>query len=164
MTSYSASDFCQGHGGGRDCPYDSEIGCGVHANDDCGVVSYCDGSCASALEAWQDQLTRTPSLLPAADADRITLDVSGYGEVSACYRVVFEGPDASAWALAYMRARPRHHFAEAIDAPNQWADRSQELVELLYPTCHHGLDLHLCMDPFGEEHFGTREQELANGW
>ena len=35
------------------------------------------------------------------------------------------------------------------------------LLDALYPSCHHGLSLELCMDPYGEHHWGTREQELA---
>ena len=36
-----------------------------------------------------------------------------------------------------------------------------ELHERLYPTCHHGMSAELCMDPVGDNHWGTIEQELA---
>lgn len=36
-----------------------------------------------------------------------------------------------------------------------------DLLDYLYPTCHHGMDLQLCMDPYGPHHWGTMEQELA---
>lgn len=150
------SDLCQGHGGSIDCTWHPETG-----DCDHGTVSYCDGSCASALEAWQDELTRNRSLIPLAVEGRVTLDVYGNG---VAYRVVFEGQDAEAWAIAYIEARPGLHFMEAVDAPNEWPALSDAFAELLYPTCRHGMSADMCMDPYGENHFGTREQELANGW
>jgi hypothetical protein len=41
--------------------------------------------------------------------------------------------------------------------PETWT----RTLENLYPTCHHGLSADLCMDPYGDHHFGTIEQELA---
>lgn len=38
-------------------------------------------------------------------------------------------------------------------------DRFPELNKVLYPTCHHGLSAQMCMDPIGDCHFGTYEQE-----
>ena len=35
------------------------------------------------------------------------------------------------------------------------------LLEYLYPHCHHGMDATMCMDPYGPNHWGTMEQELA---
>jgi hypothetical protein len=35
-----------------------------------------------------------------------------------------------------------------------------KLLEILRPTCHHGLSLTICMDPYGDNHWGTREQEM----
>ena len=38
------------------------------------------------------------------------------------------------------------------------------LMEYLFPQCHHGMDATLCMDPYGPNHWGTMEQEMARGW
>lgn len=38
------------------------------------------------------------------------------------------------------------------------------LYDHLYPTCHHGMDATMCMDPYGDNHWGTMEQEMARGW
>ena len=64
-------------------------------------------------------------------------------------------------------------FEELEDEENEYGHRIRPLVpfgpieetilkvlEILYPQCHHGMDASLCMDPYGENHFGTREQEL----
>lgn len=153
---------CPGHGGGRDCTYHPETGDCDHGYDyDHGVTSYCDGTCAAAVEMYRDYLDRN-GLHDAtrASTSYITLDVTGR---DLGYRVVFEGPDAEAWALAYMAARPSLHFDEAPEAPNH-LPAFPGLAEALYPVCHHGLSLDLCMDPYGQEHFGTRDQELAAGW
>jgi hypothetical protein len=162
-TTLQLSDYCQGHGGGRDCPYDPEYGCLNHEID-CGVTSYCDGTCDSAREAYRDHLERGGLPEPlSASPDALTLAVGGYGATPASYVVTFEGPDAGAWALAYIAARPGIYFSELPELPSPLA-AFPELAEVLYPTCHHGLDARLCMDPVGDGHFGTLEQELANGW
>jgi hypothetical protein len=33
------------------------------------------------------------------------------------------------------------------------------LLDVLYPTCHHGMSADLCLDPIGPNHWGTAEQE-----
>lgn len=167
MTTYTRSAFCQGHGGGRECRYAPEVdGCLDHGDDfDHGVISFCDGSCGSALDAWQDWLAGDGRIQqPLGIAGRITLDVRGHGYTPESYRVVFEGPDAEARALAYIAPRRGYYFSEAIDAPNYWPALSDALAAVLYPRCHHGLDATACMDPIGEHHFGTLAQEMANGW
>lgn len=35
------------------------------------------------------------------------------------------------------------------------------LYDHMHPACHHGLSAELCMDPVGQNHWGTIEQELA---
>lgn len=63
-----------------------------------------------------------------------------------------------AQALAYVKARSKtHNVYEIKDAPipDSWT----QLLKWLYPICHHGLALDLCMDPYGPHHFGTAEWE-----
>jgi hypothetical protein len=38
------------------------------------------------------------------------------------------------------------------------------LMDYLNPTCHHGMSADLCMDPYGDNHWGTMDQEMARGW
>lgn len=90
----------------------------------------------------------------------ITLEAYGQG---VSYQVTFEGPRADAQALAYMSAHKGLGFAEVEDRPNYWPSLSEAFAEALYPQCHHAMSLDLCMDPYGPNHFGTRDQELA-GW
>lgn len=67
-----------------------------------------------------------------------------------------------------------HYGFEEIEDENEWGDRIRVLVpfgpieedvlkilQVLYPQCRHGMDASMCMDPDGEHHFGTYEQELA---
>lgn len=157
MTTYTASDFCQGHGGGRDCPFDPESGeCGNHSTD-CGVVSYCDGTCPEAREHYNRYLRVELGQEPIALASEITLEVWGQ---NVSYEVTFVGRDAEDRALAYMSARKGLHFDDVYDRPFSY-EAFPLMAEALHPTCHHGLSLQLCMDPYGDAHFGTREQELA---
>jgi hypothetical protein len=46
---------------------------------------------------------------------------------------------------------------EVAPVPETWT----KTLDVLYPTCHHGLSAELCMDPYGDNHWGTIEQELA---
>lgn len=155
---YRRSDIqvCQGHVAtecaGCQCPDDW---CGGH-----GVVSYCDGTCDGARIAYLQMLEAHRVERPADSTDHITLDLWGPEQQS--YRVVFEGPQAQARALAYRAARTStHHFAEPADAP--FSGRAYpELDAALYPLCHHGLSADLCMDPIGDHHYGTREWEMAH--
>lgn len=161
-TTLTTADFCQGHGGGRDCDYSPETGGCVHGDDfDHGIVSYCDGSCAEGRDAWCEYLEENPHLMPVSSDDKIVLDAHYYTQ-GVSYRVIFEGPDAEAWALAYIAARPHIYFDSATHRP--WsASTFPALHDALHPTCHHGLAADLCMDPYGDYHFGTRDQELASG-
>lgn len=161
MTNYTASDFCQGHGGGRECTYDPQFdGCLQHGDMDHGIVSYCDGSCPEAREHYLRYLRVERNWSPTPSAQEITLEAWGK---SLSYQVTFEGPQAEVTALAYMSARKGLHFSEVFDRPFCHITYPR-MADALYPQCHHGLDLSLCMDPYGDAHFGTREQELANGW
>jgi hypothetical protein len=36
-----------------------------------------------------------------------------------------------------------------------------DLLDHLYPQCHHGLSAQLCGDPYGDNHWGSYEQEKA---
>lgn len=154
-------DFCQGHGGGRDCNYSPEVdGCLQHGEDfDHGTVSYCDGTCTEGREQYLRYL-REQGQQPAVATQEIILSVWGD---SISYEVTFTGADAEDRALAYMSARKGLHFAAVEDRPFSF-NAFPRLEDVLYPQCHHGLDLSLCMDPYGDAHFGTREQKLAQGW
>jgi hypothetical protein len=158
----TASDFCQGHGGGRDCPFSPEAGCLDHGDDfDHGVVSFCDGTCPEAREEYVRHL-RQHGMVVEPVTDSITLAVHGGGR---SYQVTFEGAHAAGIqlrAMTYMGVRPDLHFSEVEDAPV--APKFAIVLRHLYPTCHHGLSLDLCMDAYGDNHFGTREQEMANTW
>jgi hypothetical protein len=159
---YTRKDFCQGHGGGRDCTYAPEVdGCLQHGDDfDHGVISYCDGTCTESQEHYLRYLRVELGQEPVAPVESITLDVYFPGRAS--YRVTFEGLAAEPRALTYVAARPSVYFNEVYDAPVH--PSFVALKKVLYPTCHHSLSLQLCMDPYSDAHFGTREQELANGW
>lgn len=151
--------WCQGHFTScPDCRDPEGPGCDGH-----GVISYCDGSCSDALLLLEDDI-RTHRMPAIPDStDTITLLVSDCDRNPASYTVSFEGPDAQAWALAYMDARPGHHFTEEHLAPFDY-ETFPAMAARLHPHCHHGMALDLCMDPVGEHHFGTLEQEMANGW
>lgn len=57
--------------------------------------------------------------------------------------------------------RVYHVFEMAEETEFEPGDPDEaRLFDLLFPQCHHGLSLDLCMDPFGPHHFGTIEQEL----
>lgn len=151
--------YCQGHS--TTCPacLDPEFGCEGH-----GEISYCDGTCASAQDLFWTDLEAHRVTMPAASTETITLQVGGHGRTPESYFVTFEGPDAQAWALAYISARPGFYFTETPLAP-VCHTTFPELADTLYPTCHHGLSADLCMDPYGPHHYGTREWEMANeGW
>lgn len=38
------------------------------------------------------------------------------------------------------------------------------LLDYLCPTCHHGMSAELCMDPVGDNHWGSMADEMARGW
>ena len=162
MTTYTASDFCQGHGGGRECTYYPESGDCAHGYEfDHGIVSYCDGTCPEAREHYLRYLVRDLGQHPVGIEGVITLEAYGQG---VSYTVTFEGPQAESLALAYLSSHKGLRFSEVEDRPNYWPALSDALADMLYPSCHHGLSLENCCDPYGDAHFGTREQELANGW
>jgi hypothetical protein len=151
-TLYRRSDIqvCQGHFTWLACCDGEEPLCEGH-----GAISYCDGSCAGALDRYLDMLAAYAVERPEASTDAITLDVHGDSQ---SYRVVFEGSDAQAWALAYRAARSRtHHFSEAGDAPFSHA-AFPAFADALYPTCEHGMSAELCMGP---DHFMSYDQERA---
>lgn len=161
MATYTASDFCQGHGGGRDCVYDLDSDQCDHGQDfNHGVTSYCDGTCPEARESYGRYLQLELRIVPQASSTEAWLAVSGQG---VSYEVCFEGASAEDRALVYMSARKGLHFDAVEDRPFSGAHFAR-LYDALYPQCHHGLGLDLCMDPYGDNHFGTREQELAAGW
>jgi hypothetical protein len=149
---YQLQDFCQGHSA-TTCPgcFDPDFGCDGH-----GVRSFCDGTCAEALENYTHYLRHDLRTSPVAPYDTITLDVYGAG---VSYRVTFEGPDAQAWALAYRAARPELHVTIPEHLPLH--ARFGDLWDVQHPQCHHGMAADLCMDPYGDAHFGTREQEMS---
>ena len=65
-----------------------------------------------------------------------------------------------AQAIGYASARTSTHIIDEIeDAPID--PKHAALLDYLYPTCHHGLSLSLCGDPYGPHHFGTYEDERA---
>lgn len=161
MTStLTPADFCQGHGGGRDCTYDFDSGeCRHGVEFDHGIVSYCDGTCPEAREHFLRHLRLELHTWPQASPE-ITLAVWGDG---VSYEVVFEGPRAEDRALNYLSARKGLHFSPVEDRPFSF-NAFPRMEEMLFPTCHHGLALELCMDPVGQNHFGTLAQEQAMGW
>lgn len=148
--------FCPGHA--TTCPacLDPEIGCDGH-----GVISYCDGTCAGARELLEQEILAGRER--AADADSICFEVMAC-DGSSCWEVVFEGPDAEARALAYWEAHSSS-FAlhEVISRPFSYTTFPR-MAAKVNPICHHGMSAHPCMDPVGEHHFGTRDQEMARGW
>lgn len=80
------------------------------------------------------------------------------------FPVTFYGPKAEANALAYIDrkvAAGDFGYDEDQDQPVDY-DTMPDLYAKIYPTCHHGMDAHLCMDPIGQNHWGTREQEMAD--
>jgi len=66
-----------------------------------------------------------------------------------------------AQAIAYAEARRSTHIIEELeDAPLDQI-REAALITYLYPTCHHGMSLSLCGDPYGPHHFGTYADERS---
>lgn len=152
---YTRSEIqvCQGHFTRLSCCYavDGDF-CGGH-----GVVSYCNGTCASALDAYVDMLAANAVERPDDTTDSIALDVSSDGQ---SYRVVFEGSTAEARATAYRAARTAtHHFTEAPDAPFSHGAFPQ-LAADLYPICEHGMSADLC---YGPQHYCS-DEEIRQGW
>lgn len=162
MATYTASDFCQGHGGGRDCTYYPEAdGCYEHGYDfEHGVISYCDGTCTEGREHYNRYLRVELGRELEASATEITLAAWGQG---ISYEVTFTGPNAEDHALSYMVAKAGLHFEDVYDRPFSY-DAFPRVADALHPLCHHTMSLHLCMDPIGPNHFGTREQEMAGNW
>src|ERR1044072_6354891 len=100
MNALSCFDFCQGHGGGRDCTYHPETGDCDHGYEfDHGIVSYCDGTCTEAREHYLRYLVRELGQQPVGGEAVITLEAYGHG---VSYHVTLEGPQAESRALAYM--------------------------------------------------------------
>lgn len=158
---YTASDFCQGHGGGRDCTYHPETGDCDHGYDfDHGVISFCDGTCTEAREHYLRYLRTRTNWEPTPSTEVITLEVYSR-DVS--YTVAFEGSDVEDRALAYISARKGLHFGDVYDRPFSY-EAFPRMAEVLHPTCHHGMSLDNCLDPIGEHHFGTRDWERAMGF
>lgn len=63
-------------------------------------------------------------------------------------------------ALAFMSDRGMtHSFGEIEEFPIP--DTATRLLDTLYPTCHHGMDGRMCLDPYGDNHFGSAEWERA---
>lgn len=150
--------YCPGHA--TTCPacLDPDFGgCDGH-----GVISYCEGTCASAREYLeQDIMAGRERVVDSTDS--ICFEVMAC-DGSSCWEVVFEGPDAEARALAYWEAHSSG-FAlhEVISRPFSYA-AFPRMAAKVHPICHHGMSEDLCMDPIGEYHFGTREQEMAYSW
>lgn len=76
-------------------------------------------------------------------------------------------PDVEDRVIDYIEARKSTHAIFEIESdpvPNEYG----KVLDVLYPTCHHGMSASLCMDPVGPHHYGTYEQErqdaLAGGW
>jgi hypothetical protein len=158
---YTARDFCQGHGGDCDCIRDEYTACYHIDNDlDLGIRSYCDGTCASAQDAYTDHLEANPSDAPAATTDTVTLELH-HCRNRQSHLVTFEGPDAEAWAVAYLSSRLSTHAVHELRTRPFSYQRFPKLAELLYPTCGHGMSADLCEGP---EHWMTRDQEMARGW
>lgn len=78
----------------------------------------------------------------------------------------------TAQAVAYIKAHGDRNFSEIED--EQLITESagmfpltqgmHELLGILYPTCHHGMDATMCLDPYGPHHWGTAEWERAMDW
>lgn len=155
MTSY----YCQGHGG-CECAWIPEIGPACDGNCDAGPVSYCDGTCSSAMQLLEDDIIARRMPAPAYSTDHISLGVNGYGYSPESWTVRFEGPDAEKWALAYIAARPGCYFSELIYDPFS-GEAFPALAAKLYPLCEHGMSAALCEGPW---HYMTPDQERARGW
>jgi hypothetical protein len=153
---------CQGHYTKLACCYGDEPLCEGH-----GAVSYCDNTCASAIEQWCEALYNgwvAELDRPVPTMATVTLGFTSC-ETNASYTVRFEGPDAEAWALAYIDARKATHVVFELAEQPFDGTVFEALERRLYPQCHHGMSADLCMDPYGDNHFGTREQEMAReGW
>lgn len=69
------------------------------------------------------------------------------------YVVTFEGPLAEAMAIDFFtRKAATHAFSELEGADQINEHRYPQLLEVMYPTCLHGLSLSLCNGP---EHYGN---------
>lgn len=158
MSTWTMRDIrvCQGH---NTC-YDNR--CQWEDCDGHGTVSYCDDTCDSATRAWATWLESHPADRPAPTTDRIVLEFTEANTRNpARWTVRFEGPDAEAWALAYVTARwSTHAVYELPEEPFSY-QAYPLLADKLYPLCEHGLSADLCEGP---DHYMTRDQEMARGW
>jgi len=81
------------------------------------------------------------------------------------YNVIFVTDEVAAKFVSRKRHQANVAFVgetaqfdpEVSPVPETWT----ATLDVLYPTCHHGLNAELCMDPVGDFHWGTIEQELA---
>lgn len=68
-------------------------------------------------------------------------------------------------AVAYIAEHAADRNVRELEDEPVDLDLYPALNDALYPTCHHGLSLQMCMDPIGDAHFGTYEQErMAAGY
>jgi len=83
------------------------------------------------------------------------------------YDVIFVNDEVAAKFVSRKRNQVNVAFVaetaqfdtEVSPVPETWT----RTLDVLYPTCHHGLSADLCMDPVGDHHWGTREWEMAQG-
>lgn len=70
--------------------------------------------------------------------------------------VTFYGEQAAVDYWNRYAATRAMFLAEGTGVPETWT----RFEDLMFPTCHHGMDGNLCQDPDGPHHYGTREQEM----
>jgi hypothetical protein len=74
------------------------------------------------------------------------------------------GFSTEAQAVKYIQDHISTHIVSEIEDEPVDLSLYPALNDALYPQCHHHMSASMCMDPYGENHFGTREQELQQGW
>lgn len=68
-------------------------------------------------------------------------------------------PEADkAAAEFFRRSNEPRHVDEDLTTPDALGD---ELSDVLFPTCEHGMSADLCTGP---DHYPSREQEMQMGW
>jgi hypothetical protein len=76
------------------------------------------------------------------------------------YNVTFEGDAAEQMAISYVKARWSTHAIYEIES-NPIDQQYTQLLDLLYPTCEHGLSQSNC---YGSQHYYFDEEEQARGF
>src|SRR6185312_12770085 len=102
---------------------------------------------------WTAQFADADQVIAYLDRRNAGLDVLDRNRVNVD-PIYFDGQNV--W--------PEEVVVETFPPTGPLTPSQLRLMAYLFPQCHHGMDASLCMDPYGDNHFGSLEQEMAMGW